>query len=693
MQSTETVTQTQPKEIDLGSSKPRYFNGISDKIDIPYNRDFNPASFTVEMWVQYMGGNRYQAIVTSACGSDIQGRQGYLFCLNPLQQWQFWLGSGRRGAFWIVIGGSRAELGKWTHLAGSYNAESQTVSFYINGVAVGQKTGVVYEPNDRNSLHLAAGATEQPGASPCYFYGSMTRIRVWNHALSPTKVKNISDEGLPIGGQKEENGKQTGEEKVTAKYTLSLNRDKDYVEVPYSDAINPEQFTVFCWAKVEGGKGQWRSAITSRDNAPLSGYILYAGNNNCWQFWVGDGRGWVQTDNSPIEDNAWTALTATYDGSRMRFYINGELVGERGAKYVVNSRQNLRIGAGITEGEPGFFFVGNITEVRIWNRARTQEEIKRDLHRRLKGDEEGLVYYSPLNAGSGDIVEDKTSKGNHGKIYGTVWEESEWPLTDENGTTGTDDGTDATGDGTDEGREQPTGEFQETPKEPTYPPQPVLNFDGENDFVNLGKQPNLKIGKEITIETWVYIEPLQEWPNSGIVSNFDENNSDRSGYGLLIDDNHGIDFILNLSSNNQIRYTYINSGGIEGSKWHHVAGTYNGEVMKIYVDGVETKSQAASSTGINYNPESDLRLGIYEFDDENYYFQGKIAEVRVWNIARSQEDIQKDMHRRLEGSEAGLVAYWPANEGSGDTVYDKTENGHNGTIHGATWQPEEKKTT
>ncbi len=179
-------------------------------------------------------------------------------------------------------------------------------------------------------------------------------------------------------------------------------------------------------------------------------------------------------------------------------------------------------------------------------------------------------------------------------------------------------------------------------------------MDGEDDFVNLGQQPNLTIGKELTLEAWVYIEPSQTWPNCGIVSNFDENNSDQSGYGLLMDDNRGIDFILNLSSNNQIRYTYINSGGIEPNKWHHIAGTCNGEVMKIYVDGVETKSLAASSTGINYNPESDLRLGIYEFEDENYYFQGKIAEVRIWNIARSQEDIQKDMYRRLKGNESGL---------------------------------------
>jgi hypothetical protein len=59
-----------------------------------------------------------------------------------------------------------------------------------------------------------------------------------------------------------------------------------------------------------------------------------------------------------------------------------------------------------------------------------------------------------------------------------------------------------------------------------------------------------------------------------------------------------------------------------------------------------------------------------------------IEEVRIWNIARTQADIQNNMHHELIGNEPGLVGYWRFNEGSGDTVSDQTANHDNGALHG-----------
>ncbi|MFM7713603.1 MAG: hypothetical protein ACKO7A_13100, partial [Microcystis sp.] len=60
---------------------------------------------------------------------------------------------------------------------------------------------------------------------------------------------------------------------------LSFDGQRNYVEVSYNAQLNPEQFTVSCWAKVTGKQGQWRSPITSRTDGPVGGYILYAGEN------------------------------------------------------------------------------------------------------------------------------------------------------------------------------------------------------------------------------------------------------------------------------------------------------------------------------------------------------------------------------------------------------------------------------
>jgi len=66
-------------------------------------------------------------------------------------------------------------------------------------------------------------------------------------------------------------------------------------------------------------------------------------------------------------------------------------------------------------------------------------------------------------------------------------------------------------------------------------------------------------------------------------------------------------------------------------------------------------------------------------------------DVRIWNVARTQEEILADMIRPLDGDEAGLVAYWAFDDPEVATtgiVADRSANGYDGTVHGATWSGE-----
>lgn len=206
---------------------------------------------------------------------------------------------------------------------------------------------------------------------------------------------------------------------------------KDYIEVGFQEALNPQQFTVECWAKVTGGKNSWRSPITCRGEGPIAGYIIYAGNNNKWQFWIGSGDRWSTYQGSAIKLNAWTHCAGSYDGKVMRFYINGEEVGTPvTAPLTLNSRFPLRIGTGCTEKSPQFFFKGQIAEVRVWNCVRTPEQIQSYLNQRCTGKEDNLVAYWPLNDGSGETAQDQTSLENSGVLQGATWSTTEdLPLT------------------------------------------------------------------------------------------------------------------------------------------------------------------------------------------------------------------------------------------------------------------------
>jgi cyanobactin cluster PatC/TenC/TruC protein len=153
--------------------------------------------------------------------------------------------------------------------------------------------------------------------------------------------------------------------------------------------------------------------------------------------------------------------------------------------------------------------------------------------------------------------------------------------------------------------------------------------------------------------------------------------------GLLLDGKSGIFFALKTSSH-KIHYLSSKVDSLKLNQWHHVAATYNGQQMKVYVDGVE-KATKAIADKINYEPENDLMIGTYKDNNEIYPFAGKITEVRIWKVARTQQEIQQNMHQHLQGNELGLVGYWLLNEGTNNIAYDKTSNANHGIINGANW--------
>ncbi|MBW4497050.1 MAG: hypothetical protein KME26_29115, partial [Oscillatoria princeps RMCB-10] len=170
------------------------FDGVSDKLDMPYAPELNPGSFTVEMWAMVQGGTGYQSVLSSVAGSPLEGRKGYLLCLTPSRQWQFWTGSGEPKAFWRVLRGPVAVPDVWTHLAGTYDRQSRTVTFYVSGQEVGRQSGVHYQPNDRNPTRVGAGATEQWGASPCFFCGKVAEVHIWDRVLAPVEIQALASQ-------------------------------------------------------------------------------------------------------------------------------------------------------------------------------------------------------------------------------------------------------------------------------------------------------------------------------------------------------------------------------------------------------------------------------------------------------------------------------------------------------------------
>jgi hypothetical protein len=120
---------------------------------------------------------------------------------------------------------------------------------------------------------------------------------------------------------------------------------------------------------------------------------------------------------------------------------------------------------------------------------------------------------------------------------------------------------------------------------------------------------------------------------------------------------------------------------IEKDKWSHVAMVRNHDTVTIYVNGIAAPNQFVMANSMANNK---LRIGWS--GDVSEYFQGGIDEVRVWDTARTQEELKADMCQKLHANEPGLINYITLNEGSGTSAADMMGTASFTAVNPARWR-------
>ncbi|MEZ2273672.1 MAG: DUF4347 domain-containing protein, partial [Microcoleus sp.] len=155
--------------------------------------------------------------------------------------------------------------------------------------------------------------------------------------------------------------------------TLSFNGSQ-YLDTAFNASLNPNQYTVITVNQVTGGVGTVRSPITSRDVSPFQGYMLYTADTLQY-LQVGNGFGWdVAIDNVAIILNSGYITSGSYNGSQNTISVNGTQTSAASTTFVPNTSRPLRVGGGQTEGGVNFLFVGDISEVILYDKALNNAE-------------------------------------------------------------------------------------------------------------------------------------------------------------------------------------------------------------------------------------------------------------------------------------------------------------------------------
>ena len=209
---------------------------------------------------------------------------------------------------------------------------------------------------------------------------------------------------------------------------------------------------------------------------------------------------------------------------------------------------------------------------------------------------------------------------------------------------------------------------------PAPPGSFALQFDGADDFVSIADNGVFDFNNAFSVEAWV--KPLSingGGPYKAIVRGAFGEPGGRMGGGWVMFQgssdysNWGLSVCVSACD-----AAPSGPGGLQVGQWQHLAATYDGANIEIYRDGIPIASVPHSG---NVSDVHFVLLGIWETS-----FPGLIDEVRIWNVARSQAEIQSTMSTILAGDEPGLVGYWPFDEGAGQLVSDRSASGNHGRL-------------
>ena len=195
----------------------------------------------------------------------------------------------------------------------------------------------------------------------------------------------------------------------------------------------------------------------------------------------------------------------------------------------------------------------------------------------------------------------------------------------------------------------------------------ALSLDGSTESGAAGSM-NLS-GSALSFEGW--IKPSSFKSASPYISSIMGTEiSDSNSAFLRLGDaglaNNKLQFVVSI---NNVQQKLASATALNANTWYHVAATYDGSNMKLYINGVlnATKAQTGS-----VNSNGAFNVGYLYNTSRN--FNGKIDEVRVWKRALSQTEISQNMCN-VSVPATSLAAYWKFNEGSGSTVQDTSGNG------------------
>ena len=211
-------------------------------------------------------------------------------------------------------------------------------------------------------------------------------------------------------------------------------------------------------------------------------------------------------------------------------------------------------------------------------------------------------------------------------------------------------------------------------------PRNTINYDGTNDYVEVSDENSLDLTTSGTLEAWIYPEDFATGAGIILKGTTDSTlNSACYGFGLgggatvfTGGSNTNIDFIVGNSTGGVYRLN--GTTNLIADKWYHVACAWEDAAtdrMEIYLNGVQYAFSTANIDNAATVNTDAIRFGMDAISNPDIHFNGRIDEVRIWDVRRNQTQIQANMCQKIDTRDPNLVGYWRFDEETtSDTSFD-----------------------
>lgn len=462
--------------------------------------------------------------------------------------------------------------------------------------------------------------------------------------------------------------------------------DTSYVTLGNSSPFHLTDFTIEAWIKIEGhgsttetGTGGVSDVvpIISKGRAENESATIdvnyFIGYRRSDMKLVADFEDNATSGNHPVISNAalsictWTHIAASYNTATdtWKLYVNGTLDKTLilGGNYTPQFLSDIDACIGSTLNtntsiRPGFFN-GRIDEVRIWNVVRTDAEISTNYNSELTTGT-GLIGRWGFNENYGTLATNSISGGTNGDLINSpIWV---------SGFNQIDAVTNSS-----------------------------VSFNGLHDYISFGKadgssgNPNLN-ATSFTLEAWIKID------GNGITTT-----TGTGGIAAAIPiiakgrgeaetpSNINMNYFLGIDATNKLVADFEESSGpnhpvtgtatIPSGIWTHIAATYGSGTWNLYINGTldKTESEGSAVPVGNSIQHASIGSALNSTGVADGFFNGKIDEVRIWNVVRTASEISGNYLNAIT-SGTGLLGRWGLNENCNKSINNSIAGGATGTL-------------